>query len=265
MLTPVKIDNRIDAFFGAPKGSEPKPAIIHLHERYGIVQHTMDLGEKFVAAGYVTIVPDLFSRFTGDRDALARGEARSDLSDDEVLDDIDAVVAYLRGLPNVDGGQMAMSGVCQTGRQPILIAADRDYLAAAVVLYGAVYNEDWQSHPLRPEPIQMLLERISCPVVGIFGELDNLVPIPNVLRMASVLAAARKSFDIRIYPDAPHGFLNDTMPGRYRAAQTEAAWNQITSDLRSIFADEWKRERAIWRFQSDSSITYDFTKNKRWE
>ena len=117
MLTPVKIDQRIDAFFGAPEGSGPNPAIIHLHERYGIVQHTMDLGEKFVAAGYVTIIPDLFSRFTGDRVQLARGETRSDLSDDEVLDDIDAVVAYLRALPNVDGSRMAMSGVCQTGRQ----------------------------------------------------------------------------------------------------------------------------------------------------
>ena len=45
--------------------------MIHLHERYGIVQHTTDLGQKFVDAGYVTIVPDLFSRFTGDREALA--------------------------------------------------------------------------------------------------------------------------------------------------------------------------------------------------
>src|ERR1043166_6159341 len=164
MLAPIKIDQRINAFLGIPEGAGRRPAIIHLHERYGIVQHTMDLGEKFVAAGYVTIVPDLFSRFTGDRDELARGETRSDLSDDEVLDDIDAVVAYLRTLPNVDSARMAMSGVCQTGRQPFLVSADRDYLSAAVFLYGAVYNDDWQSHALRPEPIQTLFERISCPV-----------------------------------------------------------------------------------------------------
>jgi len=265
MLAPVKIDDRIDAHLGTPPGGGRRPVIIHLHERYGIVQHTMDLGEKFVTAGYVTIVPDLFSRFTGDRDQLARGETRADLSDDEVLEDIDAVVDYVKGLPEADSDRIAMSGVCQTGRQPVLIGADRDYLSAAVVLYGAVYNDDWASHALRPEPIQTLLKRISCPVIGIFGELDNLVPIPNVLRMLSVLAETRKSFDVRIYPDAPHGFLNDTMPGRYRAAQTEAAWNQITSCLQSIFAGEWKRDRAIWRFQSDSSLDYDFTKNKRWE
>src|ERR1041384_2126930 len=120
MLAPIKIADRIEAFLGIPQGSGRRPAIIHLHERYGIVQHTMDLGEKFVAAGYVTIVPDLFSRFTGDRDELARGETRSDWGDDEWRDNIDPVVASLRTLPNVDGARMAIGGVCQTGRQPVL-------------------------------------------------------------------------------------------------------------------------------------------------
>ena len=71
MLTPIKIDNRINAHLGIPDGIGKRPVIIHMHERYGIVQHTTDLGEKYVNAGYVTIVPDYFSRFTGDRKALA--------------------------------------------------------------------------------------------------------------------------------------------------------------------------------------------------
>jgi carboxymethylenebutenolidase len=265
MLTPIKLDNRMNGFLGKPSGGGKRPAIIHLHERYGIVQHTMDLGEKFVEAGYVTIVPDLFSRFTGDREALARGETRCDLSDEQVFTDIDAVVGYLRGLPEVDGGKIAMSGVCQTGRQPVLLAARRDYLSAAVVLYGAVYNDDWKPQPLRPEPIETLLKEVSCPVVGVFGEMDNLVPLDNVVRMVNVLTLAKKSFDIRIYPEAPHGFLNDTMPGRYRMSQSDAAWHHITVSLQSVFNGEWSKERARWHFQSDSSVNYDFSKNKRWE
>src|SRR5436309_15143874 len=123
MLTSIKIANRINAHLGIPPSSGKKPVVIHLHERYGIVQHTTDLGQKFVDAGYVTIVPDLFSRFTGDRAALARGETRSDLSDEHVLQDIDLVVAYLRTLPEVDSSKIAMSGVCQTGRQLLLMSA----------------------------------------------------------------------------------------------------------------------------------------------
>ena len=265
MLTQIRIDNRISGFIGHPGGTGKRPAVIHLHERYGIVRHTTDLAQKLVDAGYVTVVPDLFSRFTGDQQALARGESRVELADEEVFRDVDSVVAYLRTLPDVDARRIAMIGVCQTGRQPILISAYRDYLSGSIVMYGAVYNADWEPQPLRPEPIDTLLEKVSCPVQGIFGELDNLVPVNNVLRMCNVLATAKKSFDIRIYAEAPHGFLNDTMPGRYRALQTEAAWSRIISFLDVALNTGWNKERVIWRFESDTSVHYDFAKNRRWE
>jgi carboxymethylenebutenolidase len=265
MLTPVTIDDRINAHLGIPEGIGKRPVIIHMHERYGIVQHTLDLGEKYVKAGYVTIVPDYFSRFTGDRDALARGDDRCELDDEQVLSDTDAVVAHLRTVLQADTSKIAMSGVCQTGRQPILVSAKRDFLTAAVILYGAVYDADWKSHPIRPESIEQLLREMKCPLTAVFGELDNLIPLNNILRMCTVLADARKSFGTRVYPDAPHGFLNDTMPGRYRAAQSDAAWNQITSFLQSVFAGEWKQDRATWRFEAESSVNYDFTQMKRWE
>jgi carboxymethylenebutenolidase len=265
MLTSIKIDNRMNGYLGKPAGGGKRPAIIHLHERYGIVQHTTDLGEKFVQQGYVTIVPDLFSRFTGNREKLAKGDERCDLDDAEVLKDIDAVVEYLRAVPEVDTSRIAISGVCQTGRQPILMAAKRDYVAAVVMLYGAVYDADWKSHPQRPEPIERLIEQMSCPMVAVFGELDNLIPLNNIVRMISVLAGAKKSFDVRVYAGAPHGFLNDTMPGRFRAEQTHAAWNQITTFLNAAFTGKYPKDHVIWRVESDTSVDYDFTKMKRWE
>jgi carboxymethylenebutenolidase len=118
---------------------------------------------------------------------------------------------------------------------------------------------------MRPESIETLLQKMQCPLTAVFGELDNLIHRDNIVRMTAVLAAAKKSFGIRVYPDAPHGFLNDTMPGRYRQPQSDAAWNQITSFLKSVFAGEWKKDRAIWRFEADSSLDYDFTAMKRWE
>src|SRR5919202_5886981 len=102
MLTEIRIDNRINGFLGRPGGADKRPAVIHLHERYGIVQHTTGLAQKLVDAGYVTVVPDLFCRFMGDRQALARGDSRVELHDAEVLQDVDAVVTYQRALPDVD-------------------------------------------------------------------------------------------------------------------------------------------------------------------
>jgi carboxymethylenebutenolidase len=264
MFEEVRIDNRMTAYLGRPDGRAKRPAVVHLHERYGIVQHTTDLAQKLLDAGYVVLVPDLFSRFTGDRQGLASGDVHVELSDEEVLQDLDASMAYLQTLADVDASRIAMIGVCQTGRQPLLVSAERNYLAGAVVLYGAIYRQDWEPHPLRPQPIDRLLERVSCPVQGIFAELDNLVSLENILRMRSVLEKAKKSFDIRIYPDAPHGFLNDTMPGRYRPEQAKAAWQQIISFLNTVLDSRWNRERVIWRFEGDSSPNYDFTKHKRW-
>jgi carboxymethylenebutenolidase len=253
MLKEVQIDNRMGAYLGYPERGDKRPAVIHLHERYGIVQHTSDLGQKLVDAGYVVLVPDLFSRFTGDRQALNKGDVQVELSDEEALQDLDACIAFLRGLPGVDGSRIAMIGVCQTGRQPLLVSAKRNDLAGAVVLYGAIYKVDWEPHPLRPEPIDRLLERLSCPVQGIFAELDHIVSLDHIFRMRSVLENA----------DAPHGFLNDTMPGRYRPKQTKAAWEQITSFLNTVLDTGWDRERVSWRFESDISPNYDFTKHKR--
>jgi carboxymethylenebutenolidase len=263
MLTQVRVDNRMAAYLGVPEGRGNRPAVIHLHERYGIVQHTLDLAQKLVDAGYVALVPNLFSRFTGDREALIRGDLQVEISDEQALQDLDAAIAYLRSLPAVNG-RIGMTGVCQTGRQPLLVSVHRADLAAVVLLYGAIYRADWESHPLRPEPVDRLLEQISCPVQGIFAELDNLVSLDSVIRMQNILQKAKKSFDIRIYPGAPHGFLNDTMPGRYRPEQAKAAWNQIISFLDTALDKGWDRERVIWRFESDISTHYDFTKHKRW-
>src|SRR5262245_18043851 len=98
MLTPIKIDNRIDAYLGSSAGLDRRPAIMPLHHRYGSVQHTPYLGAKYVQAGYVTIVPDYFSRFTGDCKKLAEGNDRCELDDEQVLLDTDAVVAFLKTL-----------------------------------------------------------------------------------------------------------------------------------------------------------------------
>ena len=93
---------------------------------------------KLAQAGFVGLAPDLFHRFTGDRKAVLRGEQRVDLTDDGALEDLNAAVEYLKKLKNVDAAKIGIIGVCQTGRQPVLLAAKRNDIAGAVVLFGAV-------------------------------------------------------------------------------------------------------------------------------
>jgi hypothetical protein len=73
------------AFLTAPQqGKPPFRAVILGHERYGLVQHTLDLAAKFAAYGYVCVAPDMASHWKGDKAALNRGDARLTLTPDQI-------------------------------------------------------------------------------------------------------------------------------------------------------------------------------------
>ena len=256
MLETVRLKSGMIALIGRPSTEEKRPAVIMLHERYGVVQHTRDMTERLAAAGYVGFAPDLFHRFTGDREALSRAEARCELIDDESVTDLAEACAYLRTLSYVDGERIACIGACQTGRQPLVYSAQRNDLAAAVVFHGGVYPREWKPDALRPLTIDSYLPRLSCPVLGLFGEAYDLVPLEEILRFREYLERGRKGYHIRVFGGAPHGWLNDTIPERYRPEAAREAWQVMESFLEECFSGGWDRSRVLWRFESDTSPSY---------
>src|SRR6266498_902836 len=97
MPTMIKYSSGISAVRAFPKAkdNDKRPAVIILHERYGVDQHTKDLTVKLAQTDFVGLAPDLFHRFNGDRKALQKGQVRMDLRDDEALEDLNAAVDYL--------------------------------------------------------------------------------------------------------------------------------------------------------------------------
>jgi carboxymethylenebutenolidase len=263
--TMIKYGGGISAVRALPKAKGKRPAVIILHERYGIDKHTKDLTVKLGQAGFVGLAPDLFHRFTGDRSAVLRGEQRVDLTDDGALEDLNAAVEYLKKLNSVDATRIGIIGVCQTGRQPVLVAARRNDIAGAVVLYGAIGGKEWLSNDLRPTPIEEVVSQVTCPVLGIFGEADHIISIDDVVRFRNCLEKARKNCHILVYPDAPHGWLNDTMPGRYRKDAAKDAWSVMMGFLKKCFNGAWDKDRIVCKYESDYSKRYDFSKNVRLE
>ncbi len=98
-----------------------------------------------------------------------------------------------------------------------------------------------------------------------FGETDHLISLDDVRRFRDCLERHGKTYSIHVYRDAPHGWLNDTMPGRYRRAQAEAAWADQRAFLRQVLAPGYDRSTRMQRYAADIAADYDFSRNVRYE
>ena len=265
MLESQQLASGMAVLVAKPDTDEPRPAVVLIHERYGIVEHQRRLAERLAKDGYVACLPDLFHRFDGDRDALARGDARAEMPDDDALADLDDTLTFLRQQTYVRNDDIGIVGVCQSGRQPLLYAARRSDVASIVVAYGGVGHDAWQPNEGHAVPVGHLIARIQCPVLGLFGEEDHVVAVEEVARFREALEKARKSYRMRVYAGAPHGWLNDTMPGRYRHDQAEAAWAELLTFLGETLDGRWDPTKVTWSYEGSISPDYDFSKNRRLE
>ncbi len=251
------------AFLAVPEGVGKAPAVIVIHERYGLTEHIRDLAARFAADGYVAIAPDLYFRHP-DQAALHRGDAGCDVSDPEAVRALGSVIEALAHETSADLTRLAVMGICQTARLPLVLAASRP-IGAALVWYGAAQPREWQVNGKYPRALEEIVASIGCPVLGMFGETDHLISLDDVRRLRDCLERHRKSYDIHVYRDAPHGWLNDTMPGRYRRAQAEAAWADQRAFLRAALAPDRDRTTIVQRFAADVAPDYDFGRNVRYE
>ncbi len=235
-----------------------------MHERYGLVQHTRDLAGRFAREGFVCLAPDFFYQHP-DQDALHRGDAGYALKDAESIEYLESAVSELTALPQVEPEKIAVMGVCQTGRHPLVFAAERNRIAAALVWYGAANAREWEPNDRYMKPLEDMLARIECPVLGIFGEADHLISLDDVRRFRASLERHDKTYNIRVFAGAPHGWLNDTMPGRYRRDAAEAAWTVQREFLNQVFSGAYAKSRRVQAYQCDYAADYDFSKNVRLE
>jgi carboxymethylenebutenolidase len=111
------------AFVAEPEAAGKAPVVIVMHERYGFVRDTRDIAERFAHDGFVAVAPDLYFRHP-DQEALHRGSANCDIADSDALAALVATIDVVSEIPQADPARLAVMGVCQTGRLP-LVAASR--------------------------------------------------------------------------------------------------------------------------------------------
>ena len=259
----VTCENGMPAFLACPAGAAKLPTIILMHERYGLVKHTRDQAIRCARDGFAVLAPNFFFKHPDQRN-LNAGDTRYDMTDPESVTYLKAAIATLKKYRAADLTRLAVAGYCQTGRHPLVLAAEHP-ISAAVVWYGAASKREWEVNGLQPKALEEIIAAIDCPVFGAFGETDHIISLADVQRFRNCLEAHRKSYDIHVYEGAPHGWLNDTMPGRYRRAQAEAAWALQIAFLERVLDPGYDRARRVQVYECDHSTNYDFTKNVRME
>jgi carboxymethylenebutenolidase len=206
----------IGAYVTRPKGDGRRPAVLVVHDNGALDDHNRDIGRRLAKAGYVAIVTDLLSRQGGTASFSSREEtakAISKVEDDAIIKDLTGAIGYLKGQSFVQADKIGVVGFCWGGGKSLLFTTRSKDLAASVKYYGPI--------PANLDDIK----NITAPVLAHYGELDK--PITSqVPRLDEAMKKYGKSFEYKIFADAPHAFSAENRPDRYRPEAAKEAWER---------------------------------------
>ena len=225
----VKHDARsVESFVAYPQSPGKAPAMVVIHEIFGMTDWVESVTDEFAAAGYVAIAPDLLSGMgpdggrTKDIPANGVGAAIGKLPPDQITADLNAVADYVKKLPACNG-KVCVVGFSWGGGQSFRFATNRKDLSAAFVCYGT-------------GPAPEAIPNITAPVYGFYAGADERVNASIPATQAQMKAAA-KFFEPAIYEGAAHGFMQSGARPDAPAADKkawDAAWIKLKA-LRNNF------------------------------
>jgi carboxymethylenebutenolidase len=203
---------KASGYLAVPQGKGP--GIIVIQEWWGLVPHIKQVCDRFAAAGYVALAPDLYHGKTTSSPDEA-GKLMMALSIDRAERDLRGAINFLIDHQATEGDRVGTIGFCMGGALSLYAATKNRQIGACVVFYGI--------HPnVKPD-----LANLQAPVLGIFAERDSFVPPEAALELERQLKELGKDVEIHIYPDTDHAFFNDQRPEVYNKAAAEDAWARV--------------------------------------
>ena len=205
---------KVSGFLAVPETPGKHPALILIHEWWGLMPWVKDQADKFAAAGYVALAVDLYRGKTTEDPKVAR-EMATTLPRDRAMRDLEAAFGYLASRPDVKANRIGTVGWCFGGGWALRLATHEPRLAACAINYGERTTD--------PEAIGA----IRCPVLGNFGAEDQVIPPAKVRAFEAAMKKAGKSVDVKIYAGAGHAFETSTDKDRYRPQASADAWERV--------------------------------------
>ena len=210
--------DKVQGMLYTPSGKGPFPAILVIHEWWGLNDWVKEQASKLAEQGYVALALDLYRGKVATTPDEAH-EIMRGVPEDRAKQDLDAAFTYLKSQNNVKGDRIGAIGWCMGGGYSLDVALQQPALAADVINYGHLAVD------------QSSLKKINAPILGIFGGKDRGIPVDDVKKFQQTMQQLGKKIEVVIYPDSGHAFQNPNNKEGYRGQDAEDAWRHITAFL----------------------------------
>jgi carboxymethylenebutenolidase len=210
-----------------PRGQGKFPAVIVIMEAFGLNDHIKDVTERIAAEGYVAVAPDLYYRespnVVGYNQLQEAIGLMQRLDADKVVVDLQSVITHLKTQTFVIGDRIGITGFCMGGTIAFMSACKFPTdIKAAVPFYGGSIANDAPTAPLNAAG------DLQAPILCFFGEKDPYIPLSQVKKIEDRLRTLGKSFEVKVYANADHGFFCDERAS-YHPEAAQDAWEKTKS------------------------------------
>ena len=199
----------LTAYLALPAGDGPHPAVVVIHELYGLNDNIRDIARRFADEGYAALAVDLFSGGGNRKLCIMRVMSALVLRplQNKGLSDLRRSIDWLQQRPEIDGNRVGAIGFCMGGGYALALACVESDLRASSAFYC-----------LNPRPMAALGR--ACPIVGSYPGNDWSAKSGRKLNLA--LNEYNVPHDVKIYPGAGHSFFNDTIEGHHPDAAVDS-------------------------------------------
>jgi carboxymethylenebutenolidase len=208
----------IGGFLVVPDKPGQYPALIVIHEWWGLNDWVKEQSEKLAAQGYVVLAVDLYrgkvAADAGEAHELSRG-----MPQDRAIKDLLSAYTYLASRKDVKPDRIGSIGWCMGGGLALELAMHQPHLAACVVNYGSL--------PTDPNDIQLM----GAPLLGNFGAEDKGITPADVNAFEQTMKKMNRRVDFKIYEGAGHAFENPNNTTGYRPEAAADAWARTLAFL----------------------------------
>jgi carboxymethylenebutenolidase len=204
------------AYLSLPKGKPPFPAVVVIHEWWGLNGHIQHWADRLAADGYAALAVDLYGgQVAENRDDAMRYMKAVDAEKAQAT--LKRAHTFLKEDSRIKAAKRGCMGWCFGGGWTLKHAIATPDLDAAAMYYGQPILEPADLKPIR------------APLLGIFGNRDTSITTEKVDKFEKALASAGVKHRILRY-DADHGFANPS-GGRYDEKAASAAWAEVRGFL----------------------------------